>query len=137
MKKLCLLLSIVLFLTGCSNTKKLTCTGTVNIFDTKVEVVYNTKKMNIKSVKGEYSLDLTEYTDEQVKKLKKSDMCDSLKDYPIKNCKVSFTDEKMTLKADFKVDVMNEHDFSGKKVTFDVVKQKFEKEVSGKCTEGK
>ena len=137
MKKVCLLLVVVLFITGCSNNRKLNCTGSVNMFDTKVEVVYNTKKMNIKSAKGVYALDLSEYTDEQVEKLRKSDMCDSLKNYPIEKCKVEFKDERMILKANFKADVMNENDFSGEKVTFDVVKQKFEKEIAGKCKEDK
>ena len=51
----------------------------------------------------------------------------------IKNC--STHKDRIVIKTNFKVDKINSNDFEGKKVTFDVVKQKYEKELNGTCKE--
>ena len=128
----------VLFIAGCSQKEsKLVCTQTTSGIDIEFNVGF--KGNVIKSMDFNYDMDLSKYSDTQIKAIGKQDFCSTVKNYmsqfkdAFSNCKQDIgSDKHLKVAADFEVDKLTKS-YLDKIST--PAKTKKELEASGyKCT---
>ena len=73
-KVLCMLFVMTtIFLTGCNNTKQMTCVQNSDIMSTQIITVFKNDKLD--SMKVIYSYDISEYSDDNKAEIVKQDFC--------------------------------------------------------------
>ena len=108
MKKLCffsVLLVITLLVTGCGNTKRIVCSQKVSIVDVDMIIDYKDDKLSAMGLK--YSMDLSSYTDDQIKQVTSQNLCSTVQaamstySNAFTNCKQSLNGKTVVITADF------------------------------------
>lgn len=106
----CFVMIICLALCGCEFVKKqtLVCTQSPSGVDIKMNVQFNSNVVDSMSLA--YSMDLSEYTDDQLASINDNDFCTILKtampDYSLafKNCHQNISDKQLLVESDLDVD---------------------------------
>ena len=141
MKKRSIVLAVTVFalvflVTGCGGKKTLTCTQTTSGVDITFNVGFNGNV--ISSMDFAYDMDLSNYSDTQIKYIEKQDFCTSVKnsmsDYrdAFTDCKQEIKDKKLNVSSTLNVDKVAKNALS--KMTS---AEKTKKELEGqgfKCT---
>ena len=124
MKKVVLFsaLFLALLLTGCSSTKRVVCSQKVATVD--VDMIMDFKNDVISYMGLKYTMDLSEYSDDQIKEVESRDLCVNVKAAmstykdAFKNCKQGMQGKELVITADFDIDKLPGAS-SGKKVSME------------------
>ena len=124
-------LSCLLVLTGCGKKteKHLVCNQKVLTVD--VDMIADFKNDNLDYLGLKYTMDLSEYNDEQIKAISDQDMCSSVQasmsanglGNAFTNCKQSVNNKVLNITADFDLDKMIGDDLSRKTSVEEAVKE--------------
>ena len=108
MKKLYLfgtLLVVALFITGCGKKDEVVCTQSVS--GVKVDMIMSFKDDKLDTMGVNYSMDLSNYSDDQVKQIESQNLCSTVQESmgtykdAFTNCKQSLNGKKLEITADF------------------------------------
>ena len=111
MKKLYLfgtLLVVALFITGCGKKDEVVCTQSVS--GVKVDMIMSFKDDKLDTMGVNYSMDLSNYSDDQVKQIESQNLCSSVQaamgtyGTAFTNCKQSLENKKLLVTADFDIE---------------------------------
>ena len=111
MKKLYLfggLFIAILMVTGCSGNDEVVCTQSVS--GIKIDMIMNFKNEKLDAMGLRYTLDLTNYSDEQISQIEGQDTCSNVQSSmgtygnAIRNCKKNLENKKLYVTADFDID---------------------------------
>ena len=145
MKKIILIMFLVItpfLLAGCgkkeekkpSNMKEVTCNAEISGMDSVIKFQYDTKENAIKEASVKYTMDLSVYTDDQLKVLKETDLCASYVSEQFGECKSKLENKKLELDVALNIEPMIETEFNSKQPTLDELVSSYEKNLSAKCT---
>lgn len=124
MKKILLfsILLISLFICGCDNNKKVVCSNKISKDGINIDVLmtgdFVSNKLN--SLSLQYMMDLSGYSDSQIKTISDLDMCSSvessMKEYvgDFKDCKQSIEEKKLVITAIFDISKLSNLDINSK-----------------------
>ena len=110
MKKLgllCALFVIALLVTGCKGKDEVVCTQSVSGVKVDMTMDFTDNKLNSMGLK--YSMDLSSYSDEQVKQVENQNLCSNVKiamgsyGNAFKNCKQNMSNKNLVITADFDI----------------------------------
>lgn len=110
MKKLYLfgtLLVVALLVTGCGSKNEVVCTQSVS--GVKVDMIMNFKDDKIDTMGVKYSMDLSNYSDDQVKQIESQNLCSSVQTAmgtygtAFTNCKQKVENKNLLVTADFDI----------------------------------
>lgn len=113
---LALFLCATFCLVGCgSSSSKLSCTINQGGADITLNANFNGDKVDAMSLK--YDMDLSSYSDAQVKILEKQDFCKSIKSsmyqFELSNCKQDLSNKQLKVTSDIDVTKMDSSDLTG------------------------
>lgn len=133
-----ILCGALLLVTGCGvGNKTLSCDQSTSGVDINITSTFKGNKIDTMSLK--YGMDLSSYTDAQIKAIEGQDFCKSVKnamtgmDKAFGNCKQNIENKQLAVTATLDVSKLKGFDISDKS-TFSDVKKALEK-LSFKCTE--
>lgn len=110
----CALACMAFLLTGCSQKEsKLVCTQTTSGVDIEFNVGFKGKMLE--SMDFNYNMDLSKYSDTQIKAIEKQDFCSVVKGYmstykdAFANCNQEVTDKKLKVSSEFDVNKLTKN----------------------------
>ena len=102
------ILLIALFVTGCGNSNEVVCTQSVS--GVKIDMIMSFKEDKLDTMGLKYSMNLEDYSDEQIKQIGEQNLCSSVKNAmktyvdAFKNCKQNIDNKNLVITADFDID---------------------------------
>ena len=127
----CIVLTMIVMLTGCGNREKVVCEQKSTSYTT--QLVTEIEKDTIKGMSMKMEMDLSAYSDAQIEQVAKQDFCTLVKSYlstyseALENCKQDVSRKILTITSDINVNKITDQELQLNKTSKEV-KEYFEKQ---------